>query len=69
MAAKQQRNSVPRTLTIKEIELFLKEIVKASSDWRSMKLVVLGNGRIGKTTTIDTIMKLIYKTDSQVSVK
>lgn len=58
---------MPRTLSIKEIEPFLKEMVKESSDWRKLKLVVLGNGRIGKTTTIDAITKLIHKTDSQVS--
>jgi hypothetical protein len=35
--------------------------MKNSTPWHSMKLVVLGNGRIGKTTLLHTMFQLLKK--------
>jgi len=43
-------------------ESFLIELMKNSEEWRAMKLVVLGNGRIGKTTLLQSLKKLIPNT-------
>lgn len=37
----------------------LKELMEANEEWRLMKVIVLGNGRIGKTTFIHFLHKLL----------
>lgn len=38
---------------------FLTELMQSSDELRAMKLVVLGNGRIGKTTLINAMKTAI----------
>jgi GTPase SAR1 family protein len=40
--------------------------MKNSTSWHSMKLVVLGNGRIGKTTLLHTMLQLLKPTELQL---
>jgi hypothetical protein len=50
------RNSVPEYLDTREkMRKFLQELQRDYEEWRAMKLIVLGNGRIGKTTLLHTI--------------
>lgn len=50
------RNSVSKDLqTEVEMHSFLTELMAKSEEWRAMKLVVLGHGRIGKTTLLREI--------------
>ncbi len=35
-----------------DITKFMKELMKNSSEWKTMKIVILGHGRIGKTTLL-----------------
>ena len=58
-SGKQQRQSVPLSLNKFDIKPFLKDLMKNSEPWRAMKLVVLGNGRIGKTTMLHSLKKLV----------
>ena len=58
-SGKQQRQSVPQSMSTKNIRHFLRDLMKSSESWRAMKLVVLGNGQIGKTTMLHTLKQLI----------
>jgi hypothetical protein len=54
------RNSIPRSLRNEnEIRAFVEELKANSSEWRAMKLVTLGHGRIGKTTLLSRMRSLI----------
>lgn len=44
----------------------LEELKKSSEVWRAMKLVVLGHGRIGKTTLLHVLKSLLDYKDSTV---
>lgn len=48
---KAHRDSVPLNLPIDQMRSFL-EAAKKSEPWKAMKLVVLGHGRIGKSTMV-----------------
>lgn len=50
---------MPRSIEQKHIESFLVDLMKKGEEWRSLKLVVLGNGQIGKTTLIRAIKQLL----------
>jgi hypothetical protein len=63
----QARNSVPRNTKEGDIKPFLIELMKNSTPWHSMKLVVLGNGRIGKTTLLDTMLQLLKSSKINVN--
>ena len=66
-AGRHQRNSVPRHLVIeKDIHNFLMELQHSSENWHAMKLVVLGNGQIGKTTMLHAMKKLLNQNLPQV---
>lgn len=55
-----QRNSVPQGhLTEQQIETFLIELMKNSRPWRTMKLIILGHGHIGKTTLLAAFKNLM----------
>lgn len=59
-ASKLQRDSVPQGLqNVDQIELILEELKKSSEPWKKMKLVVLGHGRIGKTTLLKAVHNLL----------
>jgi Cdc6-like AAA superfamily ATPase len=60
----QERNSVPRSIKEDDIKSFLHELMKKSTPWHSMKLVVLGNGRIGKTTLLHMMLQLLKTSDN-----
>lgn len=45
-------NSVPLKMPKDQIRSFFKEFETKSEEWKAMKLVVLGNGRIGKSTLV-----------------
>ncbi len=55
------RNSVPRRVDMseKEMRTFISQLIQEGEQWKSMKMVVLGNGRIGKTTLLRTFDKLL----------
>jgi polynucleotide 5'-kinase involved in rRNA processing len=65
--AKEQRNSVPLNIDKKDIRGFIEDLVKNSEEWRAMKLVVLGNGQIGKTTMLKVLKEIV--TESTVLCK
>ncbi len=66
---KAYRDSVPRDTKINQIEKFVEQLLAGSEERREMKLVVLGNGRIGKTTLLCTIKKLLHKVCYLLPVK
>lgn len=72
-ASNLQRRSVPRLtdngeIMVPNIRRFLGELVKSSESWKKMKLIVLGHGRIGKTTLLVTIHNILHPSeDNQVS--
>lgn len=49
-ASKMIIDSIP--LAYNDIKSFVQEAMKQSEVWKTMKLVVLGHGRIGKTTLL-----------------
>lgn len=54
------RDSIPERLASDEkVVDYLNKLVASSSPMRSMKLVVLGNGGIGKTTFVDHLTKVL----------
>lgn len=56
------RNSVPPHLKTKDqIRAFLLELRSGFEEWRAMKMVVLGHGRIGKTTLLTAIKSLLQQ--------
>ncbi len=63
------RDSVPRDTPIDRIEKFVEQLLNGSEERREMKLVVLGNGGIGKTTLLYTTKKLLHKVCYQFTVK
>eukprot|EP00026_Physarum_polycephalum_P001439 Phypoly_transcript_01440.p1 GENE.Phypoly_transcript_01440~~Phypoly_transcript_01440.p1 ORF type:complete len:1130 (-),score=207.03 Phypoly_transcript_01440:9-3374(-) len=59
-AGKILRNSIPHHLTKdRDVRAFVTELMKSSEELRAMKLVVLGNGRIGKTTLLHAMQKIL----------
>ncbi len=63
---KQQRNSVPIEWDVETMRTYLHEIKKESVSWKTMKLVLLGDGRIGKTTLLEKIKSQQGKTSRSV---
>lgn len=56
----QFRNSIPKNLkTETPITSFIQQLMSKSSEWRAMKLVVLGHGRIGKTTLLSVLHSVV----------
>jgi hypothetical protein len=52
--------SVPDTLTTtREIRDYLRECMEGTEEWRAMRIIVLGHGRIGKTTLICSIQDIL----------
>lgn len=37
----------------------IREMIESNEEWRLMKVIVLGNGRIGKTTFIHFLQEMI----------
>jgi hypothetical protein len=65
---KAQRNSIPQSLEQEEdIRAFLKELMEGSKDLRTMKLIVLGDGRIGKTTLLNAMKSVLDPKHHQVA--
>ncbi len=56
------RNSVPRSIHMGKHEMkhYVKELIAGGEQRKAMKLVVLGNGRIGKTTLLRAFDKLLF---------
>lgn len=42
-----------------EILKFIEDVEKEPDDWRGMKVIILGNGRIGKTTYVNFLKKML----------
>ncbi len=42
-----------------EMRTFISQLIQEGEQWKSMKMVVLGNGRIGKTTLLRAFDKLL----------
>lgn len=65
-ASPLQRRSVPvGQLNKQQIRELLEELKENSEPWEKMKLVVLGHGRIGKTTLLTAIYNLLNPTNLQ----
>ena len=62
-SGKQQRQSVPHSLAQESIQPFLEDLMTKSEPWRAMKLVVLGNGQIGKTTMLHSLKQLVQTSE------
>jgi hypothetical protein len=60
------RNSVPQAIQgEKEIQIFIEQLQRKSEVWRSMKLVILGHGRIGKTTLLQSLRQVLAQNYDQ----
>lgn len=65
----QHRNSIPRNLSKEDqINSFIRQLLANSSEWRVLKLVTLGHGRIGKTTLLNKL-RLILNPNDRVEVR
>ncbi len=42
-----------------EIRSHITQLLQEGEEWKSIKLIVLGNGRIGKTTLLSTFDELL----------
>ncbi len=42
-----------------EMKKYLEVLMRDSKPWKSIKLIVLGNGRIGKTTLLETFNQIL----------
>ncbi len=42
-----------------EMRMYVQQLIKDSEPWKSIKMVVLGDGKIGKTTLLRTFDKLL----------
>lgn len=60
------RNSIPQHLPVGEMRQFLYALMKNSEPLRSMKLVVLGHGRIGKTTLLNAMRNILDANNHKV---
>jgi hypothetical protein len=66
-ASKVHKNSIPRHLKSEEdMRTFLKELISSSTPLRSMKMVVLGHGHIGKTTLLTSMHNILHPSNQQV---
>lgn len=61
-----RRSVPPGRMQEEDIQKFLQELKVKSEPWKTMKIVVLGHGRIGKTTLLAAIRKLIAATFQEV---
>lgn len=57
---------MPRNIEKDDIGPFLLDLMKKSEEWRALKIVVLGNGRIGKTTLIKAVKGILNLSSSEV---
>lgn len=49
----------PTTGKKEDIILLFKDLETEPDDWRGMKVIILGNGRIGKTTYVNFLKKML----------
>ncbi len=56
------RNSVPRVASLDRSKMrrFVQQLIASGEQWKSMKMVVLGNGRIGKTTLLNAFDEILH---------
>ncbi len=47
-------------MTTAEMQNYIEQLIAGSEQWRAMKLVVLGNGGIGKTTLLRAFDRLLF---------
>lgn len=60
LGVKFYRDSIPKSCTTEEkMNKYLDLLVGSSSPMRSMKMIVLGNGRIGKTTFVKYLSNVL----------
>lgn len=54
------KNSLPKGKYLREDEIrrHIEQLLQEGEEWRSIKLIVLGNGRIGKTTLLHTFDRI-----------
>ncbi len=64
----RERNSIPLGWNEQEARIFLNEIKKGSTTWKTMKLVLLGDGRVGKSTLLNRIKFLQQQIPSHSTV-
>ncbi len=51
----------------KAIEEFFKNYIEGSTTWREMRIMILGHGRIGKTSLINVIQHLCDNSSPQTN--
>ncbi len=63
-----QRNSVPRRpdMSKDEIRAYIQQLMSEAEEWKAIKMIVLGHGRIGKTTLLHSIHQIIDPSIIQV---
>lgn len=61
-ASKLLLHSIPLSLPKDKIREFVRESIHNSEVWKTMKLVVLGHGRIGKTTLLHQLRASVNAT-------
>lgn len=59
-----RKSAPPHLKTKEEMENFFFELQQGFEDWRAMKLVVIGHGKIGKTTLLHAIKKILKQDTS-----
>jgi len=67
MLGPEQRNSVPQNLEEEQIQPFLQQLMTSSEAWRAIKLVILGNGRIGKTTMLHAVRRILHEVQACIA--
>ncbi len=63
-----QRNSVPRRpdMDKDEMRAYVQQLMSEGEEWKAIKMIVLGHGRIGKTTLLHSIHQIIDPSVIQV---
>ncbi len=50
-----------------EMKKYVEVLMRDSKPWKSMKLIVLGNGRIGKTTLLKSFNQILHPNEKVIS--
>lgn len=50
-----------------EMKKYVEVLVRDSESWKSIKLIVLGNGRIGKTTLLKAFNQILHPNEEVFS--
>ncbi len=51
-----------------EIKKYIQELMRDAEEWRAIKMVVVGNGRIGKTTLLHSVNDILNSSSISVYI-